>query len=340
MSHEIDTSNNRANIAYRGETPWHGLGSPIEPGDDAETIKRKAGVNFEILKADVMYRDESGKLLDAGALNRSVLYRSDTKAPLSIMSTENYQIHQPEEIFDFIAQSARAMGWEIETAGSLRGGRKVWALAKLGVEHNLGTKANPDVVRGNLLAATSCDGSIASEFLFTSVRVVCANTLHAALNDGDKKGRVKVYHFNSLDVAQVKKALNIAPTVWAQFIENAKRLAATKVSKKQAVSILRNVYEVRKPAEKEVEGKRLTDAEFFEQSMSARHVLELFDGRGIGMQIPSAHGTAWGLVNAATEYYDHATPQKSQDARLNSAWFGVGASKKDAVLEACLELVK
>jgi hypothetical protein len=124
MAHGIDTSNNRANMAYRGATPWHKLGSIILEGDDAATIACKAGLNFEIIKGEMILRDANGNERAVPELNRSILYRSDTGAPLSVMSTNLFKIVQPAEIMDFIASSVEAMGWKIETAGSLHGGRK------------------------------------------------------------------------------------------------------------------------------------------------------------------------------------------------------------------------
>ncbi len=337
MSHDIDTSNNRANIAYRGQLPWHGLGFAIEDGDSVEVIREKAGLNWQIKKATMLAQLEDGKVLDASSLNRSILYRDDTNAPLSVMSTKGYHVVQPAEILDFIDSSAKAMGWQIETAGSLRGGRKIWALAKLGAEANVG---KGDKLKGYLLAATACDGTMASDFRFTSVRVVCNNTLHMAISENDKTGsNVKVYHYNTLDVSAVKKQLGIATSVWANFIENAKRLASVKLTDKKALAVLRSVYE--KPADDgAIDGKavRVNDEQFLIENVTARNVLNLYHGKAMGADLETARGTAWGLVNATTQFYDHESKTLSVDNRLNSAWFGAGATKKQEVVDACLEL--
>jgi len=87
-----------------------------------------------------------------------VLYRSDTKAPLSVVSNR-YQIVQPREVLEFYRDLTEVSGYELETAGVLKGGRKFWALARTGQTTKL--KGN-DQVNGYLLLATSCDGTLAT----------------------------------------------------------------------------------------------------------------------------------------------------------------------------------
>lgn len=333
MSHQIDTSNNRANMAYRGATPWHKLGEVTLEGDDAATITRKAGLNFEIIKGELLLRDAAGNVRAVPELNRSVLYRSDTGAPLSVMSTNLFKIVQPGEIMDFIASSVEAMGWKIETAGSLHGGRKYWALANTGIDGSIG---KGDKMKGYLLAATAVDGSMATEMRFTSVRVVCNNTLQMSLNkkqDADAN-RVKVYHFENFDVNAVKKELGVFTSAWDKFITEARALSRVKIDSARAVKILRNVYEA-----PDLANAVVTDEEFIDANRTARKVLELFTGNGIGAELATASGTAWGLVNAATEYYDHAANSRNPDNRLHSAWFGAGAKAKQDIVDTIYEMV-
>jgi phage/plasmid-like protein (TIGR03299 family) len=340
IMHEIDMSNGRANMAYVGETPWHKLGHPITEGASFEQWGEQSGLLFEIKKAKMLMEIDGEITGVTDALNRSVLYRTDTHAPLSIMSTDQYEIHQPRDILKFIFDAAEAMGYKMHTAGSLKGGRKIWALAR--IPEAVESIGKGDEVRGFLLAATSCDGSMASEFLFTTVRVVCANTLHMAVNDdSNTKPRVKVLHMESLNLEAVKKGLGIAPTMWARFIENAKRLAKVKLTEKKAVDILRKVY-APKPVEADgrvIEAEFVTDQQYLEQSTNARQVLDLYQGKGRGALLTSAKDTAWGLVNAVTQHVDFGGHKRQDELRLNSMWFGTGAHTKERVLEACLELV-
>jgi phage/plasmid-like protein (TIGR03299 family) len=338
MAHDIDHSKGRAAFAraHGSKAAWHRLGTEVNPDASRDDWLRDAGLDFHFAKGELLMRDAAGNMHDAKSLNRSIIYRDDTMEMLSVMSTDSFNIVQPDEIFDFIFDVAESMGWSVETAGALNGGRKFWALAR--IPEALAEIGRGDELRGFLLAASAIDGTLANTFQITSERVVCENTLNAAVTERGSRPRVKVYHQAKLDVAAVKEQLGLAQSTWTQFIESAKRLAAIKVSDKTAVKLLRKVYPVKDEKDFEGQGVRIEDDEFFYYQPSALKVLELFQGDGIGSNLASAKGTAWGLVNAVTELYDHRVRAKSDDNRLNSAWFGPGAAKKDAMFAACIEL--
>lgn len=115
-----------------------------------------------------------------------VLYRSDTLASLSVVS-KRYNVVQPHEVLHFYQDLVQAGRFELETAGVLKGGRMLWALAKTGQDMRLN---GGDIVKYYLLLATSCDGTLCTTAQFTSLRVVCNNTLQMALND--KSDAIKV----------------------------------------------------------------------------------------------------------------------------------------------------
>jgi phage/plasmid-like protein (TIGR03299 family) len=216
------------------------------------------------------------------------------------------------------------MNWPVETVGSLFGGRKIWALLRIPEEYTL---PGGDVVKGYLLVTTSFDGSTGTEFRYVTVRVVCNNTLEMAM--GEKSHRAIVYHSRDIDIEQVKADLGIGLSVWSVFIEKAKALAATTISKAQATTILRSVYGEPKPV---VENEKTVLIE----NPNVVRTLGYFEGAGIGADMLSAKGTGWGLVNAVTQEVDHFGSNRS--ARLNSAWFGPGAGRKASVVEAVLAL--
>jgi hypothetical protein len=142
-----------------------------------------------------------------------------------------------------------------------------------------------------------------------------------------------VYHDSIIDPATVKADLGIYETVWANFIETAKRLASIKLTRDKAVAILRSVFD---DSPIESVATRIADEEFVLANETPRRILGLYEGAGIGSNLTSALGTGWGLVNAVTQDVDHFG--SNRNSRLNSAWFGPGAARKQAVVDAVLDL--
>lgn len=173
MAHLIET------MAYAGATPWHGLGNQLPQKQPIEVWQREAGMDWQIQESPVHFKSDTvGHLGTIHSFpEQKVLYRSDTKAPLSVVS-QRYHTVQPREVLEFYRDLTEASGYELETAGVLKGGRKFWALARTGQGTEL--RGN-DQVNGYLLLATSCDGTLATTATPTTVRVVCNNTLTIAL---------------------------------------------------------------------------------------------------------------------------------------------------------------
>ena len=253
--------------------------------------------------------------------DNKVLFRSDTHAPLSVVS-KRYQVVQPQEVLEFYRDLTEAGGFELETAGVLKEGRKLWALARTGQETLL---RGGDKVGAYLLLATSCDGTLCTTAQFTSIRVVCNNTLQMAV--GDSSGAVKVPHSRKFDPQLVKQELGIGLSSWERFVGNMKRLAERPIHKFEAMNLIVNVLgDPELPLADQPNQKAL------------QNVYALYSGQGMGADLSSANGTAWGLLNAVTQFVDHERRARSQDYRLDSAWFGQGAAIKGKAYQEALKL--
>ncbi|CUI86644.1 DUF932 domain-containing protein [Achromobacter dolens] len=314
-------------MAYVGQEPWHGLGNQLTPGQPLEVWQREAGMDWTIEKADVRYVAGSDNVGSIHAFpDQKVLYRSDTKAPLSVVS-RRFKVVQPREVIEFYRDLVEVGGYELETAGVLKEGRKLWALAKTGQSACLKGR---DKVNGYLLLATACDGTLATTAQFTSVRVVCNNTLAIALGDG--AGAVKVGHRSQFDPQAVKRQLGIAISSWDAFLARMKALAECKVKEDAVEAFLKRVLTY--PVNPQADGIPTAV-----NDRAMKTVQELYAGRGKGSEMASASGTAWGLLNSITEYIDHHRRARSNDHRLDAAWFGAGAAIKQKAWDEALRLV-
>lgn len=312
MAHLVET------MAYINETPWHNLGNQLSPNQPLEVWLQQAGMDWDILSSPVHYlgQEQLRQFNDA-----KVLFRSDTNDALSVVSNR-YQVVQPREVLEFYRDLVDLGGFELETAGVLKGGKKLWALARTGQEVLL--KGN-DRVAAYLLLATACDGTLATTAQFTSVRVVCNNTL--AIATSDCTGAIKVPHSTKFDADKVKQQLGIGITSWQRFVVDMRRLADKPVHPFEARRYL-------------VELLGDPDLPFHSQpnSKALNRVFDLFAGAGKGSTLASANDTAWGLLNAVTHFVDHERRARSVDNRLDSAWFGAGAAIKHKALEQALIL--
>ena len=310
-------------MAYAGEKPWHGLGNKLTTLQPLDVWKRQAGMDWMIEESEVRFITGNHAV---GAIHtfpeQKVLYRSDTKRPLAVVS-KRFQVVQPEEVLEFYRDLTEYAGFELETAGMLKEGRKFWALARTGQSATLKGK---DQVNGYLLLATACDGSLATTAQFTSVRVVCNNTLQIAL--GDNRGAVKVPHRSEFNAEAVKQQLGITVAPWNRFVAKMKDLVACPVDPDSVDGLLRRMLTYPgQPGQPPVVN---------EQAM--RSVRALYDGGGRGAQLASSRGTAWGLLNSVTEYVDHHRRARSDDHRREAAWFGQGAQFKQRAWDELVQL--
>ncbi|OGA85313.1 MAG: hypothetical protein A2711_09730 [Burkholderiales bacterium RIFCSPHIGHO2_01_FULL_63_240] len=320
MSHRIDQ------MAYTGAAPWHKLGSALPANHPIEVWAEKAGMNWEIKDTSVCFQthDSTGEQVHPFQDQR-VLYRSDNLQPLSVVGSR-YQVVQPMEVLEFYRDLTEVSGYQLETAGVLKGGKKFWALARTGQSTAL--KGN-DVVNGYVLLATSCDGTLATTATPTTVRVVCSNTLSVALRDMSQG--IRVSHSTAFDAQAVKGRLGIAVSQWDEFMYRMKALSERKVKLKESEAFFSKLLQPRQdqPTQLEATG----------QDRAIQKLLKLYSGHGRGSEMGAAKDTAWGLLCAVTEFVDHERRARSSGHRLDSAWFGQGALLKQRALESSLQLL-
>lgn len=336
-------------MAYVGETPWHGLGNQLSTNQPLEVWAQQAGMDWRIESSNVSYmaKNERGQSIIMPFEEQRVLYRSDTHAPLSVVS-QRYQEVQPKEILEFYRDLTEQSGFELETAGVLKGGKKFWALARTGQSTALKGK---DVSNGYVLLASACDGTLATTAQFTSIRVVCNNTLAIALKGASASaGVIKVPHSTKFDAEKVKQQLGISVRVWDEHMYEMKQLSQRKVSQQEAKAYFDAVFNnstmsMNDPEENIIQFYRQVASNPPQQNKTEPNgkamtkALEMFNGQGRGAELSSAKDTAYGLLCSITEFVDHERRAMSTDHRLDSAWFGAGAGLKQRGLEQALSLI-
>ena len=223
MAHMIaQTADGRNAMAYVGETPWHGLGQKLTDNSPIEVWAKESGLDFKLNTAKVHYKTSPDNVYAMDVFEgKRVMYRTDTNAPLGLVS-DRYKIVQPIEVLEFFRDMVGTIA-HLETAGVLRDGAHYWALARMDGEFNVAG----DKVKQYLLLASSADGSLATQARLTSVRVVCNNTLQLAQRG---QAEVQVRHSSVFNASDVKAKLGEYNQVFKDFEATAKTLARIKLS--------------------------------------------------------------------------------------------------------------
>lgn len=320
MAHELTIrTSGQAEMAFVGQTPWHGLGQQLQEDASIDQWCVAAGMDWSIERSPVQFMN--GRMHQWKA--QEVLYRSDTNEPLSIVSN-SYHIVQPRECLDFFNNLVNENGFKIETAGTLQGGRKIWALARTGFDAEV---VERDPVRMYLLIITSCDKGLATKSYFTSVRTVCNNTLQLSARAGMHSNLVKVHHSRKFCAKTVQANLGLnAGEVFDEFLMKMKGFANVSVSGAQSERIVEEIF-----AQGGAKGS-------IRETKGFRTVMQLFNGVGKGSRLDGVAGTGWGIVNAITEYTDFHVRAKNQDSRLARAWLGEGANLKEIAVNILAEV--
>ena len=333
MSHDIEFKNGVYSFAFTGSRSaiWHGHGQQMEDGASDDQWKVASGLDFKVLRSKVRYSvdraDANGAQVWDG---QHVLFRSDDKRPLAIVS-DSYKIVQPAEAFAFFQRAAKEVGLKVDTAGALKQGRKFFATAKFDAAQVL----PGDLIDGSILFATSCDGSMNTIVKNVAERVVCANTLAVAMGEQGRR-TVKISHRSVFDAERVVVQMGLAADGFAAFIKDAKEMSRYTMSPSAAYDLAAQIMgapvEITSAADKAKAEKVIASTGF-------NTIIRLFAGEGRGARLTGVKGTAWGLLNAVTQYYDHEVRATSDDNRRDASMFGTAADAKQDAYAAILARV-
>ena len=280
-------------------------------------MQEVAGLNWSVEKQDII--TSGGVKIDG----KQALVRSSDNKVLDVIG-ENWNPVQNDEAFNFFSEYVLAGDMEMHTAGSLKEGKMVWALAKV---KDSFTILGDDQVDSYLLFSNPHQYGKSVDVRFTPIRVVCNNTLTMSLGQEVAKS-VSLNHRTAFDSESVKTALGIAHEKFTQYKEVAEFLA----SKQYSVESLINFYNEVFP--RTYQGKKPVSVNDFKDLSSngqkAYSVLETQPGAEFGA------GSWWQALNSVTYLTDHKMGRET-DSRLASAWFGSNQSRKVKAVEKAVE---
>lgn len=300
MAHEIH-ENNAVFSALEGKG-WHGLGLPIpeDIANDPRKIAELCGATYAVEKRECFFKNSAGELVKAPG--REVIVRADTDAMLSIASDTRYHVEnrQPVDMFESFRDQLANEGLIISHAAVLRGGADICVCAMLPSEFDISV-AQGDVLHSYITASTGYNGH-STKVMKGTIRVVCQNTLMAAVQQAMKAGRINSIRASQLlekdsisdMIANVKTLVDAERTVFDS-------LANTKMSDADVTRFFADVLEVNIAdlGKEDKQGKKLvsTKTENILKQLAASYV----NAPGAS----SASGTAWGALNSVTYFATH-----------------------------------
>ena len=317
MAHEIEEINGKAQMAYAGDVPWHGLGVKV-PADLTPTqMLDAAGLNWSVEKVPA-YAKIAGKQV---AVGQSALVRSTDNSILDVVS-DDWNPVQNEEAFDFFNEFVAAGDMEMHTAGSLKNGTIVWGLAKVKESFEL---FKGDKIDSYLLFSNFHRYGFSTDDRFTPIRVVCNYTLTLSLNSSVER-MAKISHRKVFDPSNVKEMLGIATHKLAKYKDMASFLGSKPAKEEDIIEYFCRIF----PVSGSGENKR---KEVSKNALTAFEVLHTQPGAEY------AEGTWWQPFNAVTYLTDHLAG-RSADTRLASAWYGSNKTVKTRALELAIEMAE
>lgn len=312
MAHLVES------MMYVGKEPWHGLGIPIPEGKKISVREAivTAGLDWKV-ELRHLFTENAHRKITSGLLDYYAVCRTTDDACLGIVGPD-YVPLQNEDALNWFQPFLDAGEATLETAGSLKGGKHVWALAKIRDGNmDVGKK---DSVAHYILLSNAHDGSVAVRVGFTPIRVVCNNTLTMAHASKASK-LLKVRHTQNLltNLEMVREIMNVARHEFSATVEQYRHLQRRGVDARGLEKYVRVVFSL--PDDKG--GRDLI-----------HNVVYLFEN-GRGHQ--EAGCTYWGAYNAVSEYLNYFRG-KTQDNTLSSLWFGESININKQALNVALKM--
>ena len=322
MAHMLEQYGDMATFASLREPAWHGLGTIL----DSEVSTSEMLQAAHLAKWDVRLEDID--LPGRSHRNYYAVTRTnpfDGEADVLGMVGERYKVLQNEDLFSFADNMLDGGRWE--TAGSIKNGTVVFGSLALDREVVLDPNGATDKVNTYLLVHTSHDGSLAVQASVTPVRVVCQNTLNAALHG--VKQSYKIRHTQTVQgkVQAAREALGLANVYLDEFEKEAQSLIQTEITTEKFFDIVKAAYP---EPDKDVKGS-LT-----KWTNKVDTLFDIYNGNTVG----NIKGSAWGAYNTLTERLDwFRTPRGGNAEGVLAAASGFDAAT-NAEKNRLLKVVK
>jgi len=313
---------------------WHGYGQISDKALNSREVLMQSQLAFPVGKAPHVYRLPSGN--EIVSETDFFTYRADNEEILGKHVTDEYHIVQNVDAFSFFDSIVNGEGIIYETAGALGKGERIFITAKLPKYIKVG---NDDIIEQYLFLTTAHDGTESITIAFTPVRIVCNNTLNAALANCSNVLKIRHTANAQAQLKEAHKIMGMVNTLTPLMEQAFNQWAKTPITNDQTTRLIQLALAPNKETLTNIkEGK--------EEENSAVYKNQCYSAFGYAMmadsqQMETTKGTLFGAYNAITGYFQNVRTYKDSDDKINSLLCGGTAQKKaQLAFNLCSEFAK
>lgn len=330
MAHNINFNQKTGtwSFASAAEKAWHGLGQIVKNAMTAEQAIQEANLDYDVIKTEIQFKIDENR---TGQIdNHFATYRKDTNDFLGLVKGR-YEIVQNRDAFGFFDSIIEKGEAIFETAGVLGKGEKIFITAKLPDDLQIGGEK----IEKYLMLTNSHDGSSSIIAGLTHVRVVCNNTLQAALNNLSNK--VSIQHTGGANekLKEAHRVMGISSKYSSEVYDIFNRMTDIKMSEGQYRDY---IHKVLKP-EFIVKGREDKADELSTRLKNMVDMTTEFAFTHPTQINPEASGTLWGAYNSISGYYNYIKKYKKPEDKLTSQFFGMANNKMLKSFDLALEMM-
>lgn len=316
------------------EKPWHNLGQIVQDYPNSKEALQFAGLDFEVCKRPNTHRLDDGS--EVISKTSFYTYRPDTGAILGDRLGKDYEVVQNTDAFRFFDAIVGGDGIQYETAGALGKGEKIFITAKLPGYIKVGSD---DLIEKYLFLTTSHDGFGSIMAAFTPIRIVCNNTLNAALRNCSHS--IKIRHTANAKerLEEAYKVMGISNQLSVQLEGMFNQWSKVRITDKEVQQLIQLAMVPNKEVLQNIQ-----KGELDELSTCFKNICDdvfAYNMNSPSQQLETTKGTVFGAYNAITGYFQNVRNYKDEEAKLKSFLYGGTAQlRAQKTFQLCADFVK
>jgi phage/plasmid-like protein (TIGR03299 family) len=336
MSHNLNYDEQTGKYSFYSlkEKAWHGFGQISDKNLNSREVLIQSQLAYTVGKAAHIYRFPSGKEIISE--NSFYTYREDNEQILGDGLTADYKVVQNVDAFSFFDSITKGEGIIYETAGALGKGEKIFIAAKLPKYIKVG---NDDLIEQYLFLTTSHDGSESITIAFTPIRIVCNNTLNAALNNCSNVMKIKHTAGAETKLKEAHKIMGMVNTLSPLMEQSFNQWAKIPITDAEVQRLIQIALAPNKETL-----NNICDGKMDENSSAYKN--QVYGAFGYAMMAESQQpettkGTLFGAYNAITGYFQNVRNYKDDEDKINSILCGgTGQKKGQSAFDLCMSYAK